>query len=353
MRYLFNIFTSERNLKNFLLAFLTTKMSDAPKKRGRRPLSEEQKAERRLEKKRQKEDEKQQQAPLHISFMSNDTPNAPAARVLPAHEVIQLLNTSSDRPSIPQRQTPVEPPAPPPPSSRCTDFLQESDDDDDYGANERTQQHLGNISAEQVVTLMGAHTNVNEYPSSTTVWCHHCAHPFEGVPVMLPTMRCVVSKRFECHGTFCSFNCAKRRALDMNQPRSVEMCALVSQFYKAVTGVRERVIAAPPRIALKAFGGTMSIEEFRASFLQLPPKEGRSNRKMIVTELQKNVWPQLAKLHIINEQAVVDERILGPRPRRAVARMDRSKPLRESTLSGMGVNMRVVHDANEVVEDDF
>ena len=327
-------------------------MSDAPKNRGRRPLSEEQKAERKLEKKRQKDDEKQQQAPLHISFMSNDTPNAPAARVLPAHEVIQLLNTSAGRPSIPQRQTPVVPPAPPK-SNKRADFLEESDDDDDYGANKRTQQHLGNISAEQIVTLMGAHTNVNEYPSSTTVWCHHCAHPFEGVPVMLPMTRCVISKRFECHGTFCSFNCAKRQALDMNQPRSLQMCALVSQFYKIVTGVRERVVAAPPRIALKAFGGTMTIEEFRASFLHLPPNDSSHDRKTIVTELQKNVWPQLAKLHIINEQAVVDERILGTRPRRRVGRMDRSKPLRESTLNGMGVNMRVVHDTNEVVNDDF
>ena len=325
-------------------------MSDAPKKRGRRPLSEEQKAERKLEKKRHREKEKQQKTPLHISFMSNDTPNAPPTRVLPAHEVIQLLNTSSDRPSIPQRRTVVEAAAASAPQR--TDFLEESDDDDEYGVNRRTQQHLGNISAEQIVTLMGAHTNVNQYPSSTTVWCHHCAHPFDGVPIMLPTMRCATSKRYECHGTFCSFNCAKRRALDLNQPRSFEMCALLSALYRCITGVRQRVIAAPPRIALQVFGGTMSIEEFRLAFLQLPHKDGTRDRKVIVNELQKNCWPQLAKLHIVNEQAVVNEQILGPRPQKKVSRLDRSKPLRETTLSGMGVNIRVVHDNDTGAGDE-
>jgi hypothetical protein len=301
-----------------------------------------------LEKKRQKDDEKSQQVPLHISFMNIEQAHVPPARVLPAHEVIELLNTSTDRPLIPQRHVETQARSTQP---NRADFLEESDDDDDYGASRRTQQHLGKISAEQVITLMGAHTNVNVYPSSTGVWCHHCAHPFDGIPVMLPTMRCAVSKRFEVHGVFCSFNCAKRRAIDMNKPRSLEICALVSDFYKCIIGVRERVIAAPPKIALKVFGGTMTIEEFRSPSLQLPPRHTPNDRKIIVNELQKNCWPQLAKLHVINEQAVVDERILGPRPRRITNRLDRVKPLRESTLDGMGMNMRVVHETHNDVDE--
>lgn len=314
-------------------------METQPKKRGRKPLSDAEK-EGRAQKKRA--DKVAQARPLHISFMRDHGEQSSAAHVLPAHEVIQLLNTSSSHP-IPQRTTELQASTTQKKKRGETQFLAESDDDEDFGSGARTQRHLGNISAEQIVTLMGAHTNVNTYPASTSVLCHYCAHGFTGIPVMLPRMRCVVTKRFEVSGTFCSFNCAKRHALDSNKPRSSEMAALCADLYKCVTSVRQRVIPAPPRIALKAFGGIMTIEEYRAGFLTLPPSTlDEPTSKIIVKQLQENCWPVLAKLHITNEQAVVDERILGPRPRRSIPKYDRCKPLRDSAFDGMNVNLSVL-----------
>ena len=276
-------------------------------------------------------------------------------------EVIELLNTSAAAPDIPARQSVPAPPTEPKASTAAVKktarpaFLDESDDDEDYGANMKAKKHLGSISAESVCTLLGHHTNVNVYPESTEVWCHNCAHPFSGIPVMLPTRQCARSGRFEVHGTFCSFNCAKRRALDLNLPRSMEYCALLSLMHKKVTGERARVVPAPPKIALKVFGGTMDIDEYRASFLQLPPTPDMydmQKRKILVKELQSRMYPVLAKLHITNEQAVIDEAVLGPRP--VTKAYDRSKPVpaRESSLASLGLNMSVVHSNDNEHEDE-
>ena len=133
----------------------------------------------------------------------------------------------------------------------------------------------------------------------------------------------------------------------MNVSRSLEYCAMLSLMHKKVTGERERIVAAPPKIALKVFGGMMSIEEYRAGALQLPPQPDmydEQKRKILVKELQPKMYPILAKLHITNEQAVINEQILGPRVTNKV--YDRSKPVptRESTLASLGVNMSVVHN---------
>ena len=136
----------------------------------------------------------------------------------------------------------------------------------------------------------------------------------------------------------------------MNVPRSLEFCSLLSLLHKKVTGNSARIVAAPPKISLKVFGGTMDIDEYRSSFLQLPPKSDMYDvqaRKILVKELQMRMYPILAKLHITNEQAVIDEQILGPRP--TIKAYDRSKPVpaRESSLASLGLNMSVVHNTDE------
>lgn len=300
-------------------------------------MSDEEKADRAQQKRDTKDKEKRKAAPMHISFMQQDN-SVPPPRVLPAHEVIELLNTSNQRASIPARSEQASPSRPP----RGCVFLDESDDDENAGSNHRTRRHLGNISAEQIVSVMGAYTNVNEYPVSTAVWCHNCSHAFAGIPVMLPHLQCLITKRYEVHGTFCSFNCAKRYALDLNMPRSLEMSALLADMYKRVVGVRRRIVAAPPKIALDVFGGHMPVDEYRRGFLHLPPSDDVDAKTVVVRQLQKNCWPSLARLHVVNEQQIVNEAVLGSRPRTAVSRYDRAKPLRDCPLDGMGMNMRIV-----------
>ena len=179
-------------------------------------------------------------------------------------------------------------------------------------------------------------------PLRTDVLCHNCAHAFEGIPIMMPTRRCARTGRFEVQGVFCSFNCAKRRANEVRH-NNMEVVAMVHQLHRRVVGVHARIVVAPPRTALKVFGGYMDIAQYREGFQQLPPTAemyDESRRKTIVAELQRHSWPALAQLHIHNEQAVVDERAVGKRP--TAARYERTKPLRRSTLNTLGVSLHVV-----------
>lgn len=50
---------------------------------------------------------------------------------------------------------------------------------------------------------------------------------------------------------------------------------LITKFHWDSTGMLEKIRPAPPRLALKAFGGTMSIDEFRGctkTLVLMPPK---------------------------------------------------------------------------------
>ena len=118
-----------------------------PKKRGRRPLTDEEKQERQRIKLEKKSVAKQQssQTPLHISFLCTDSTQESAARVLPAAEVIQLLNTSNQRSDIPERVAATHLP---PPAPKNVEFMDESDDDEDKAVL-KTAEYI--VNAEDVM----------------------------------------------------------------------------------------------------------------------------------------------------------------------------------------------------------
>jgi hypothetical protein len=109
------------------------------------------------------------------------------------------------------------------------------------------------------------------------LWCWHCCHPFEGLGIPLPMAYDDKRKTWKTKGTFCSFACIKAYNCENSNHNGVRSM-LLTLFKKRITGKLTSTIPAPPRCCLRVFGGTMTIEEFRAKsadgFLisELPPK---------------------------------------------------------------------------------
>lgn len=114
----------------------------------------------------------------------------------------------------------------------------------------------------------------------TDVLCWHCCHPFDTQPLPLPIKYDEKRDTYKVHGIFCSWGCMKRFNLESsNYLKNVTM-SHISIMKKKWTGDGKtaHILPSPPRCALKAFGGWMTIDEFRAksssgmAFHLLPPK---------------------------------------------------------------------------------
>ena len=95
------------------------------------------------------------------------------------------------------------------------------------------------------------------------MWCWWCCHPFEGDPLHLPHKYDDLRKRFETMGNFCSWECMKTFNMDHNKTRCGIIAGNIVLLHKAMYGRVGFIKCAPSRFALKEFGGTLTIEEFR------------------------------------------------------------------------------------------
>lgn len=93
-------------------------------------------------------------------------------------------------------------------------------------------------------------------PEKSKYLCWWCCHHFNEAPKFLPTA--AENGRFKVIGNFCSFNCIVSYIKEQNI-NSKPFHEMIQKIY----GIAVEIIPAPPRMALKAFGGTMDIEDFR------------------------------------------------------------------------------------------
>lgn len=103
-----------------------------------------------------------------------------------------------------------------------------------------------------------------EWPSTTSVHCYWCCHKFNSVPFGLPVK--MLEDRYGVTGCYCSLECAAAYNFDSHHSIDdiLERYHLINVLAKKL-GVQDGVVKpAPPRTALTAFGGHMSIDEFRA-----------------------------------------------------------------------------------------
>lgn len=121
----------------------------------------------------------------------------------------------------------------------------------------------------------------DEYPTSTETLCWHCCHAFDTQPIPMPLSYRQDLDAYRVYGTFCSFECIAGYLRDYRQTlpgaSNGSIGMTVFDFYRRCTGNSSpsSLTRAPPRCLLKAFGGHMTIGEFRGStsdFVALPPR---------------------------------------------------------------------------------
>ena len=103
----------------------------------------------------------------------------------------------------------------------------------------------------------------NPWPTTTHVWCFHCCHPFDGTGIPLPCR--YVNGKFYVKNVYCSWNCLKAANLAMVDSNKYHRSSLIQLMYYKMHNVQNNIKPAPPREALKVFGGTLSIDDFRSS----------------------------------------------------------------------------------------
>lgn len=102
----------------------------------------------------------------------------------------------------------------------------------------------------------------NEWPANTQIACYWCCHKFENAPFGIPMK--YIGEKYHVYGCFCSLECctaynfASKESID----DILEKYYLINQLSREI-GYKAIVKPAPNRLALKFFGGYLSIEEFR------------------------------------------------------------------------------------------
>lgn len=91
--------------------------------------------------------------------------------------------------------------------------------------------------------------------------------PFEGPPVGLPLSFNEATQTFQCIGNFCSLECAYAYRLEHKSAEAcpIRLLHLAHSMRSDGSGSAEKLKPAPPRQALKRFGGTMDYETFLQS----------------------------------------------------------------------------------------
>lgn len=104
----------------------------------------------------------------------------------------------------------------------------------------------------------------NNWPSSSSIYCWWCCHPFSGAPCSLPVE--YKNNTFHVLGIFCSPECAAAYNFDDHSAGCDlwERYSLLNFLYRKVYSDKHiKIKLAPPRQTLKIFGGSLSIKEFR------------------------------------------------------------------------------------------
>lgn len=97
--------------------------------------------------------------------------------------------------------------------------------------------------------------------TAESIWCWWCCHPYQTKSVQLP-VRIKPNGTYECVGEFCSPNCIASYIVESGSKYGDSWEQL--ELLHSMTNAPSRINPAPHREELIVFGGTKSIEEFRA-----------------------------------------------------------------------------------------
>tara|TARA_Y100000385_G_scaffold49650_1_gene46352 strand:+ start:439 stop:1884 length:1446 start_codon:yes stop_codon:yes gene_type:complete len=119
-------------------------------------------------------------------------------------------------------------------------------------------------TVEKCIIQFDEANKTNKWPSSTSIHCWWCCHPFSGPPCALPCD--YKNDTFKVFGIFCSPECAASYNFDDVQSGCDiwERYSLLNFLYRKIYNDNNiKIKLAPPKQTLKIFGGHLSIKEFR------------------------------------------------------------------------------------------
>lgn len=109
----------------------------------------------------------------------------------------------------------------------------------------------------------------SEWLEKTDCCCWWCCHKFDTVPLGLPIEYMNKFKKFRVRGVFCSFACMTAYKNDRNDMPNASYLIRYLQMKLTGEGLPgEPIDPAPPRCALKMFGGELTVDEFREATKQ-------------------------------------------------------------------------------------
>lgn len=130
--------------------------------------------------------------------------------------------------------------------------------------------------------LMQDYINYGCLPERTDIWCGHCHHPFDTSPIGVP-IKYVKKKKdkiqldpnkivgtndyFLTYGIFCSFPCCLAFIKDNNNKLMFKNSkSLLYSLYYKLYKTEMNIDKAPSWEILKAYGGELSIDDYRKNF---------------------------------------------------------------------------------------
>ena len=95
----------------------------------------------------------------------------------------------------------------------------------------------------------------------TDIACWWCTYSFETLPCFIPER--YNDGKFYVFGCFCSFNCAMSYNILLNDYKVLSRNSLIKNLYYTITGKNDDISLAPPKEALRKYGGILTIDEYR------------------------------------------------------------------------------------------
>lgn len=158
------------------------------------------------------------------------------------------------------------------------------------------------------------------------ILCFHCSHGYDHEGILMPSAYDSNKLEYSSNGErFCSFECMKTYNIDLNDSFKNIRCGIINGMYKSINK-EQRLKFAPRRTELIAFGGTLTIEQFRQTFYN------SINMINVLPIRNENVY---VKQDVTNEYKSIQNNSNEPPPR-----LNRAKPVKsnQNTLElSMGI----------------
>lgn len=153
-------------------------------------------------------------------------------------------------------------------------FYEEMNNDDD------SNHHATSCILQPRMNKHTQYKNIEPDKQTKTIWCWWCCHSFKTTRVMIPTRHDPRRDKWHLFGVFCSASCAKAYAHKEFKNGDIGCrMELFTKLMKIYYKFPLPIVPAPPRQALKVFGGYLTIAQFRKanqstiSDVSLPPHD--------------------------------------------------------------------------------